>query len=341
MRPELFSIPFLHFGIPSYGAMLVLGFITAITLAQYRCRKMGENPEHIGNFGVMALLAGVLGARLFHVFHHWSDYRDNLGGIFAVWSGGLEFLGGVIAALAVMILYFRGKKLPVLKFLDILAPALMLGLAFGRMGCFLNGCCFGAPCELPWAIRFPPLVKSVQSGCQKNNHSQYSYPFEYQLTPDGQRNSDGTALVQLPADYYGSYMDNQGHWARTPDVFPPGTKYIAYPKHPDELTAEQRDALKEGKHPMHPIHPAQIYSLVNALLLCGILLILSRRRKFDGQIFAFMLILYGISRYFLESLRTDSPLEFGVLTISQILSLIAVPLGIVMLVALRRRKLHH
>lgn len=333
MYPELFSLPFIYHGIPSYGCMLVLGFLSAYWMAHHRCRNVRENPQHISNFVVYALLAGVIGARLFHVVHNWKDYRDNPAEIFATWSGGLEFLGGFVCALAVMFIYFGRKKLSILRFLDILAPAVMLGLAFGRMGCFLNGCCFGAPTELPFAIRFPVVNTHAQRapGCQKATRLRYSYPYIYQLYPDHQRRPNELPLINLPADYYG-YTNGDSNFSQTPQA---GDYYAL--KNPAQLTPAQLREMTHGQFRMLAIHPAQLYSLANALIICLLLNLLFRHRRHHGQIFALMLILYGPTRFFLESLRTDSPLEFNGLTISQNLGIACFLAGTIMMILLRRR----
>ena len=333
MYPELFSLPLIHHGIPSYGSMLVMGFLTAYFMAYRRCRKVNENPLHISNFSVYALLAGVVGARLFHVIHNWPTYRGNPAEIFATWDGGLEFLGGFACAMAAMLIYFGRRKLPILRFLDILAPAMMLGLAFGRMGCLLNGCCFGAPCELPWSMRFPVVNTYVQrqAGCQKSSELRYSYSYAYQLYADEQRRPGQGPLIDLPAEYYG-YTDGQGNYSEDPvSGYYYGLKPVA------QLTAEQLEEMKHGQYRMHRIHPAQLYSLANALIICLLLNLLFRHRRYDGQIFALMLILYGPTRLFIESLRTDSPLEFNGLTISQNLGVACLLAGIVMMIVLRLR----
>jgi phosphatidylglycerol:prolipoprotein diacylglycerol transferase len=99
---------------------------------------------------------------LLYVISYWDDlFRDPLfpkapwTEIFMVQRGGLVFYGGLIGASLACILYVRRKKLPLWKVSDILAPSIALGYVFGRFGCFLNGCCFGRPCSLPWAIRYP------------------------------------------------------------------------------------------------------------------------------------------------------------------------------------------
>ena len=335
MHPELLSLPFLNISLNSYGLMMVLGFMCALFLARRLSLKLGENPEHITNFGVYALLAGAVGARVFHVLHNWSHYRDNPLEVFAIWNGGLEFLGGFLAAMVVMVVFFRRKKLSICKYLDILAPALMLGLCFGRIGCFLSGCCFGAPCELPWAVRFPALV-------MRQNTPHYSTPYYYQLIPDLQRRTDGRCLLELSDEYYDGYIDGQGRWTGSLDYLSDEEKsgFYRYPISPSQLTLEEQEKLSAGGYPMLAIHPAQLYSSLNGFLLFLILYyVFVRRRRFTGQVFATMLVLYGITRFFLESMRNDSPLEFDGLTISQNLSIISVLLGVVFwLVCLRYSK---
>ena len=282
-----------------------------------------------------------MGARAMHVIHLWRDYYQyHPTEILAIWSGGLEFLGGVLAAIVVMIIYFRRKRLGVFKFLDILAPALMLGLAFGRMGCLLNGCCFGAACELPWAIRFPPVVSHTSRAVTPNGHTTlaYSYPYAYQLVPDPERGGK-EPLLELPGSYYDGYTDGQGHWASTAQYIEPDRRdqFHRQPKDPSELTPEQVQALGND-YPMHPIHPTQIYAILNALLLSGVLTLMFRRYRYHGQIFAWMLIFYGLTRFGIEMLRTE-PIVLAGLTISQNMALWAILAGVVTILFRRRTAL--
>jgi phosphatidylglycerol---prolipoprotein diacylglyceryl transferase len=345
MRPELISIPFINFSMPSYGLMMVLGFMSAILLARYNARKLGQDPEHITNFAVYAMVAGVLGARVFHVIHYWDNYRDNPSEVFAIWNGGLEFLGGFIGALAIMIIYFRRKKLPVLKFLDALAPALMLGLAFGRVGCFMNGCCFGAPTELPWAVRFPAVNyhPGPIGGCDKDD-AHYKSPFRYspafdcQITTDQQRRPGQPPLVTLPDEYYEGYTNGKGQWVNSKKDVPAGKEkdFFPVPKHPSQLTSEQLTKLQDGTYQMIPVHPTQIYSVLNALFWALVLFLLMRLGRYDGWLFGLMLIFYGVTRFGLEALRADNPLEFDGLTISQNMCIMAIIGGLALLIMAKK-----
>jgi phosphatidylglycerol---prolipoprotein diacylglyceryl transferase len=104
----------------------------------------------------------VIGARLSHVIENWPQYSDstrsfgaNLREAINITEGGLTYYGGFLMAIPCCIAYGLWKRVPILLGMDILAPCIMIGLGFGRVGCFLNGCCFGAQCDLPWAVEFP------------------------------------------------------------------------------------------------------------------------------------------------------------------------------------------
>ena len=159
MHPIIIRLPFLPEALQqvySYGLMMVLGFFAAYILSHRMFKRCGQNPDDLTNIAVLALIGGIVGARALYVIHFWSEYSERpLLDMVNVRDGGLEFYGGVIVAIVAALAYMSAKKLPIRFYLDLLAPALMLGLAFGRMGCFLNGCCYGKMCELPWAISFP------------------------------------------------------------------------------------------------------------------------------------------------------------------------------------------
>ena len=160
MRRILFEIPlpFLHKSFPvySYGFMLMVAFFAAITIARWRARKEGLDPNKITDLGIYIVCAGILGARVFYVIQYFENYRDNLFSIFKVYEGGLVYYGGLFAAIVTLFVFARKHHLSFFNILDIVTPSTILGLGFGRIGCFLNGCCFGkvAP-HLSWAVQFP------------------------------------------------------------------------------------------------------------------------------------------------------------------------------------------
>jgi phosphatidylglycerol:prolipoprotein diacylglycerol transferase len=99
----------------------------------------------------------MVGARLFFVVEYWGEKILTIGEIFKIWEGGIVFYGSVIGAAVAFFLVRIFRPFPILATLDVLAPSIAIGIALGRVGCFLNGCCYGDVCDIPWlAVRFPP-----------------------------------------------------------------------------------------------------------------------------------------------------------------------------------------
>jgi phosphatidylglycerol:prolipoprotein diacylglycerol transferase len=153
MHPTLFNIG--AFSFYSFGLMVALGFFCIILLSLFYAKKEGIKTEFILDLAVYATIGSFIGARIFYVVGQWNIYRDNLFEIFMLQNGGLVFLGGLIFGLVVIMLYAKIKQIPILKLLDAISPGVVLGYAIGRIGCFLNGCCFGVPTHLTWGITFP------------------------------------------------------------------------------------------------------------------------------------------------------------------------------------------
>ena len=152
-------------GVPvrGYGVMLLLAAAAGTWLSIRRGRHAGYDADTILALGLEVFLWGIVGARLFHVLEYHDQFfppgrslLSGLPGVLNVAAGGLTVFGSIpTAALAAWrFAVRRGLSLP--RLADCIAPGLLLGLAIGRIGCFLNGCCYGGPCDLPWAVRFPP-----------------------------------------------------------------------------------------------------------------------------------------------------------------------------------------
>ena len=293
MFPELFEVPLIHTKFNLYGTMIVLGFLAAVLLMRSLARKSGDDPEYITNMALYALIAGVIGARIFYVFHYFDQFRGKFFSIFALWNGGLEYYGGVILATIILICYLVYKKISIRKCLDILCIGLLLALAIGRIGCFLGrGCCFGKPTDLPWAVRFP-----YNSDAYRNQ----IYP-----NPDRKRYEP---YIDLPAEYFG-YLGEDGKTWFPVDEF---NKHTAPVKPIELLTPAQKYDVTQGKYRCLPIHPTQLYSSIDAFAICAVLFFFWRKfnRKLCGCTFALMLILHGTMRFFIESLRDGNPFEYA------------------------------
>ncbi len=152
MHPVLFRIG--PITIYSYGLMLALAFFVGTYLAQLRARKAGVGQNKIMDLSLYILVSAILGARVLFVILNWNDYQNNFWDIFKIWEGGLVFYGGLILAFFVAVWFLKKNKLPIWKVTDIFAPSLALGMAIGRIGCFLNGCCYGK-ISYPLGICFP------------------------------------------------------------------------------------------------------------------------------------------------------------------------------------------
>lgn len=158
MYPNLFGLPFLH----SYGLMIALGVMASLWFVKRICLRTGRSYDAVVNLVMLMLFAGLIGARTWHVVEFW---REEFAGkplfdVFKVWSGGLVFHGGFIGAFAVLPIWCRVTKTPFLETADLLATILPLAHGFGRIGCFLFGCCYGIhlPENSPFAwlqLRFP------------------------------------------------------------------------------------------------------------------------------------------------------------------------------------------
>ena len=279
MLPDLFRIPFTHITIHSYGVMMVIGFLLALQLAKFLARRSKLDPEIFVNVGLIALITGVIGARLSHVLENFRQYTDptrsigaNLLDAVNVTSGGLTYYGGFLLATPCCIAYGIMKKVPLRTGMDIIAPCLMIGLGIGRIGCFLNGCCYGAECKLPWAVQYP--------------YSSIAYVEQYERKE-----------IQPPQELL--YDAPKGAVLKNPEV--------ARREGLTQLMAAQKS---------RPVHPAQLYSTFTALLLAAILVAYFSMPHVPDHVFALMCLLEGTTRFLLEMLRVEpavggTPLSFS------------------------------
>lgn len=154
MFPKLFTIG--SFYLPTYGLLVALGFLAAMFLAVRLARRAGLDPEKVSNLAVYAALVGLLGAKLLMLvmdFGYYARHPDRIFSLDTLLSAGVYY-GGFLLALAFSAWYMRREGLPFLATADVLAPAVALGHAIGRLGCFAAGCCWGTRCHLPWAVVF-------------------------------------------------------------------------------------------------------------------------------------------------------------------------------------------
>ena len=160
MCPELFHIG--PIPIRAFGLMLALSFLVGVFYIQRVTKRDNKPFDTYLTFAYIMILGGILGARLSYVALHWSDFSGDLLAIINPFQSGqfgiagLNLYGGILLAMIGSIIYARLKHLAILDVFDYFAPALGLGIGISRIGCFLNGCCFGTPTDLPWGVVFPP-----------------------------------------------------------------------------------------------------------------------------------------------------------------------------------------
>jgi len=163
-----------------YTLMILLGVIAGIVLARAEARRRGVDPEHVLDITLWGFLAAVVGARLYHVLdtNNIDRYMAQPELIFQVWRGGLGIFGAVVGAIVALVIYARIHRLHVPTWLDIGAPAFLLGQAIGRWGNFFNQELFGRPTDLPWGLAIPQervLLEAPQYAGSTHFHPLFLY----------------------------------------------------------------------------------------------------------------------------------------------------------------------
>ncbi len=154
MHPEILQLGPIH--LRAYGVMMAVAFLVGTWLSLVEARRLRLDEDKLVNMILVTLVASILGARLLYVIEHLQEFRREWGSALALWQGGLTLYGGVVAGTFAGLVAARRFGLPVWVAADALTPAFALGTMFGRVGCFLNGCCYGHPTNLPWGVEFPP-----------------------------------------------------------------------------------------------------------------------------------------------------------------------------------------
>lgn len=168
MHPEIFRIGSLP--IYSYGLMLVISFVAGIAVAQRRARNRGLSSDAVLDVSTVILISSIVGSRILYVLFHVDEFKGRWLDTINITKGlaGLSMFGGIILAVVASFLYLQKRHIHILKMSDAIAPSIVLGVGITRIGCFLNGCCFGRPTSLPWGVSFPP--GSVAWSVLKNSH---------------------------------------------------------------------------------------------------------------------------------------------------------------------------
>jgi phosphatidylglycerol:prolipoprotein diacylglycerol transferase len=150
----LFEIPGLDFKVHSYGVMIFVACFAALGISVWRSRRDNINPNVNYGIATWLFLGGVIGARAFYVITH-PEMIHGVADIFRSWKGGNVFYGCILGGLTGSLIFWFRHPFPFWSMVDVAAPAVAIGAAVGRLGCFLNGCCDGIICSWPWGVRFP------------------------------------------------------------------------------------------------------------------------------------------------------------------------------------------
>jgi phosphatidylglycerol:prolipoprotein diacylglycerol transferase len=362
MKQVLFHIPIYVFdseGIPvyGYGGMLFVAFILTMLLAAVLARRERIRVECIQDMAIWIFVGGIVGARITYMI----QYGVPLSQFLKIWDGGLVFygsaIGGVVGYFLAYGLILRKYGIPTWRVADLVAPCAALGLCLGRIGCFLNGCCYGnVACEHCPAVSFPlsaaPREDMVRRGYQTAagftmdpTAAELNQPRVGRVEPDSPADSaglkDGDLIIKART---GDHEQDIKSYAALENFLSLGR---GWPRGETEL--QLTVARADGIHELElfqpwtiPLHPTQLYESISMLLLLGLLLAFYPFRRRPGEVMVLFMLCYAVHRFFNEMLRDDTdPITLlGVnthMTLSQNVSVLVLVAAVLLGLWLRRQ----
>jgi phosphatidylglycerol:prolipoprotein diacylglycerol transferase len=242
-----------------YGLLIALAVLIGLTLAQNLAKRRNFDPNLVSDFIIWAIIAAIVGARIYYVIFEWGSYAQRPQDILAIWKGGIAIHGAIIGGSIAGLIFTRWHRVSFWGLADIMTPSLILGQAIGRWGNFFNSEAFGRPTNLPWKLYIPPVNRPLNYINFQYFHPTFLYESIWNL---------GVFVLLIWLFFWG---------------------------------------LKHGN------------------------------KLKTGTITFVYLIAYSCGRFWIEGLRTDS-LMFGPLRMAQIVSLMAIALGIFGLIWLYKLK---
>lgn len=362
MRQVLFHIPLPQFagqpswwpeGVPlfGYGTMLCITLLVTIWLGSRRARREGINPQILQDMAFFIFIPGILGARITYMIQYHVPIRY----FFNLWDGGIVFygsaLGGVVGYVAAYFLIIRKHGLSSWKIADIVAPCVAIGLCLGRVGCLLNGCCFGnVACDHCPGIRFPLSSPARFSLTEKGLQTAAGFVLEPNSTRVAavEPNSDAATKGLRPGDVIVAADGQPIHSAI--DL----SRYLLgdWPRGKIDLSlevvrrlagapTEEKVTVADLEPRTLPLHPTQIYESISMILLLLVLFAYEPFRRRDGMVMAVFMIGYPVHRFLNEMLRNDTdPVAFG-MTLSQNGSLLLFLAGLSLFIWLWRQPVQY
>ena len=320
--------------IRGYGVMLLLGVASAVGLAAYRAKQRGIDPDIIYSMAPWAFIGGILGARIFFVIQYRDQFigdsiAESIGNMLKFTEGGLVVYGSFIGGFIAVTFYILRHGLSWLRFGDVIVPCLFIGLAFGRIGCLMNGCCYGGRCEdSRFALHFPATSPVYDDQIRSGELLGFRYDASTRVIESVREGSLAERAGIRVGARLDALADDRTSLETAPRSIPKEdavTGVIAtidgkrYRWGPDELPTR---AL--------PVYPTQLISSVSGLLLCLGLCSLPTRRMRDGTVMMLGFAGYAIIRFVLELIRVDEAGQFGTsLSISQWVSLVVLACSLI------------
>ncbi len=332
-------------GLPvrGYGVMLMLGVVSAMAIALHQCEKAGLTRDAFFSLATWTVIAGLLGARVFYVVQKWSELGDTVGEkllkSLQVTEGGLVVYGSVIGGLIAMAIWSRKNRFSFLSIADCVTPAFFVGLAFGRIGCLLNGCCYGGLCEgsmpsITFPAGSPAYVDQIKSGSLFGIETDSKPSVEdpqiiRKVRPNSWASSNniriGQKLISIDASVNRLSPSD-------PLAAPEFESAIQVDNHHFQLAASEVPTRSL------PVHPSQIYAAVSGLILCAWTFMFATIAKRTGVVVGVGLMAYGVQRIIEEIIRVDEAGQFGTsLSIAQWISIGGILLGICLVIAAKRQ----
>lgn len=324
-------------GLPvrGYGVMLMLGVISAVAIANRRIERIGISRDAFLSLALWVILGGLIGARLFYVVQKWNELGgatllEKLKLALQFTEGGLVVYGSVMGGMLGLLVWTWNHRVRPIPLLDAVVPAFFIGLALGRIGCLLNGCCYGGVCDtqLP-SIAFPPGSPAYMDQLERGQL----------LGMRTRKLGDAQEIESVDAQSWAASRGVQsGQFLKKVDVFvmPPSPSRPTAPPELEASVVVDGSALGVPSQVFPrqslPVHPSQIYAAISGLVLCLWTLSIGPWVQKPGLVFGAGLIGYGIIRILEEIIRVDELGVFGTpLSISQWVSVFGIAAGILIL----------
>lgn len=352
MRQVLFNVPLNWLGLPDfpvygYGVMLCLAFIFCTMLARRLGWREGIQANHLETLAIFVFVFGILGARLlFMVRYHDRYVWDGtiVWQFIRIWDGGLilygSMAGGLVGYIIAYRFYLRQHDISTWKVIDIVAPCAALGLALGRLGCLLNGCCYGnVACPDCPAITFPLASPPRFAMVERGHQTAAGFFLGPERTVQAVEPNSPAAWAGLQAGDVILKVDNR-EVVKNSDL----TEYLHFrwPRGKNDLQltirrAGQEIPLEEFAPRTIGLHPTQIYESVSMVLLLWLLLCYYPFKRHDGSVMVLFMLAYAVHRFVNEMLRTDTEKVLFDLTLSQNISIGVLAAGVLLGVLVWRR----